>query len=151
MRSIAIKTEITGVGKDQVLDRIADFPRYPQLVEAVQQVDILPGEPGGPLRSRWAVAFRGGLMRWTESDWIDRESGEITFEQEEGDLDVFHGCWRVSLTQGGVHVTFDAEFDFGVPSIADILEPVAARMLTENIESILQGLFADSHICVLES
>jgi ribosome-associated toxin RatA of RatAB toxin-antitoxin module len=148
VRSIAFEAEAGGVGQDQALDRIADFSRYPQLVEAVQHVEMLPSEPGGPLRSRWAVAFRGGLMRWTESDWIDRDTGEITFEQEEGDLDIFRGRWQVSPGQDGVHVAFKAELDFGVPSIADILEPVACRMLTENIESILRGLFGDQNIRV---
>jgi ribosome-associated toxin RatA of RatAB toxin-antitoxin module len=146
VRSITFDAEVTGVDQGQAVDRIADFAAYPDLVDAVRQVDMLPSPPGGPLRSRWAVAFRGGLMRWSESDWVDRDTGVIRFEQDDGDLDVFRGQWRVSPTGDGVRVVFAADFDFGVPSIADILEPVASRMLTENIESILRGLFGGRHV-----
>jgi hypothetical protein len=35
---------------------------------------------------------------------------------------------------------FSARLDMGIPSLADALEPIAARTLIENIVSIVNGL-----------
>ena len=40
-----------------------------------------------------------------------------------------------------VRVVFTADFDFGVPSLASIIDPVAERVLVETITEILRGLF----------
>jgi len=38
-------------------------------------------------------------------------------------------------------VTFDSDFDFGIPSLAGILDPVAERVFKETIARVLTGLF----------
>jgi hypothetical protein len=85
-------------------------------------------------------------MRWTESDIFDIDKLAIHFEQVEGDAKSFTGAWLLSDSGTGCEVRFVASFDMGVPSIADIIEPIAERALRENVESILRGLLGDVQI-----
>ena len=148
MYSVLMKAHIPGRSCGEVFDTIADFARYPELVDAVREVDVLPPEPDGSVVSHWVVLFRKGLLRWSETDTFDRASGLLTFTQRDGDFDVFKGHWVVADTGEGTTVTFRASFDFGVPSMASIIDPVAGRVLLENMELILHGLFAPTPVSI---
>ena len=43
-------------------------------------------------------------------------------------------------------VVFTAEFDLCMPSIADLINPIAERALRENLEAILRGLLGDNKV-----
>jgi len=131
---------------------LADFERYPQLCEAVKNVTVTDVSERLTV-SQWEVAFRAGLLRWTEEDILDPSALTITFHQLEGDIAVFDGSWRCVDAAHGSEVLFSATLDMGIPSLADALEPIAARTLTDNIVSIVRGLvggaeLADSDIAV---
>jgi ribosome-associated toxin RatA of RatAB toxin-antitoxin module len=120
--------------------RITDFARYPELTTAVREVGVHPPDADGSVVSEWTVYFRNGLLRWTERDAFDHATRTITFEQLSGDFETFTGGWAVAENAGGAVITFDATFDLGIPSLADILEPVAEATLRSNILTILRGL-----------
>ena len=44
---------------------------------------------------------------------------------------------------GGSSITFRAEFDLGIPSLASIIDPVAQSTLRSNILRILTGLLGE--------
>jgi hypothetical protein len=90
--------------------------------------------------SRWEVTFRAGLLRWTEQDTFDPVALSITFRQLQGDAAVFDGSWHCVDAAPGSEILFSARLDMGIPSLADALEPIAARTLTDNIVSIVRGL-----------
>lgn len=142
---------VSGRAAGEVFDTVADFARYPSLVDAVLSVEVAPPLPDGSLPSSWEVLFRKGVLRWEETDRLDREAGVITFAQTDGDFDVFEGGWEIAAVPGGVSVTFRAKFDFGVPSMAGIIDPVAGRVLLENLVGIVEGLFTGSDIEVVMS
>ena len=100
--------------------------------------------------SRWEVTFRAGLLRWVEEDTFDREARTIVFRQLEGDVDVFDGSWACSQSDEGTSIDFRARVDMGIPSLADALEPIAARTLVDNTVSIVSGLFGGG-VTVLDS
>ena len=52
----------------------------------------------------------------------------------------FRGVWRVAATEAGTEIEFTAEFDLGMPTLADILDPVAESALRDNIIVTLAGL-----------
>lgn len=151
MYSVRMSAEVLGLGVGEVFDTLADFERYPKLVDTVEQVDVLPPEPDGSVPSNWVVHFRSGLLRWSESDTFDRARGEIRFRQLDGDFDVFEGGWSVLETSAGVEVVFRAQFDFGVPSLASIVDPVAGRVLLENLEMITRSLFRPAEVRLTSS
>jgi hypothetical protein len=87
------------------------------------------------------VAFRNGILRWSEEDTFDRAALRIDFTQLEGDVEEFAGSWVCADVDDGCQVRFDARIDLGVPTLADVLEPIATRALLDNTTSIIRGLF----------
>jgi len=152
MRAIRIRLHVPHKSASDVYATLADFERYPRLCEAVQNVTVTDVSEHLTV-SQWEVTFRAGLLRWTEEDTLDPSALTITFHQLEGDIAVFDGFWQCVDAAQGSEVLFCATLDMGIPSLADALEPIAARTLTDNIVSIVRGLvggaeLADADIAV---
>lgn len=146
MRSVLITAVVPDTDLGTAFDTIADFARYPALVpDVVRSVTVEPSLPGEPIISAWEVFFRNGILSWTEADHLHPETATIDFEQTYGDFEEFSGGWQLTpvVVDGApaVRVVFTADFDFGVPSLASIVDPVAERVLVETITEILRGLF----------
>jgi ribosome-associated toxin RatA of RatAB toxin-antitoxin module len=124
---------------NDVYATLADFERYPELSDAVRSVAITEVSDNVTV-SRWEVTFRAGLLRWTEEDTFDPDALSITFRQLDGDIAVFDGSWRCSDAAQGSEIVFAARLDMGIPSLADALEPIAVRTMTDNIVAIVRGL-----------
>ncbi|MGV9214113.1 SRPBCC family protein [Micromonospora sp. RB23] len=141
MRQVEIQAFLPGGDGGAVFDQLVDFERYPQLVDVVQTVTVQSPADARRVVSSWEVLFRNGILAWTEADDLDRDRLTIAFDQLDGDFDEFSGAWTLRQDPDGVAMTFVASFDFGVPSLASIIDPVAERVLTETIHHVLRGLF----------
>jgi ribosome-associated toxin RatA of RatAB toxin-antitoxin module len=130
---------------NDVYATLADFERYPELSDAVRSVAITEVSDNVTV-SRWEVTFRAGLLRWTEEDTFDPDALSITFRQLDGDIAVFDGSWRCSDAAQGSEIVFAARLDMGIPSLADALEPIAVRTMTDNIVAIARGLFGRAEL-----
>lgn len=139
MRHVALYATVDGRHPDDVYRRISDFRRYPELTDTVREV-FVDTLPDGSAVSDWTVLFRGGLMRWRERDTFAPDDLTVTFEQLSGDFQTFAGQWRCTPHDGGTLVEFTASFDLGIPTLADILDPVAESTLRTNVTRILAGL-----------
>ncbi|GAA2907967.1 aromatase/cyclase [Streptomyces thioluteus] len=140
MRSVELEARFPGVTQDDAYARIGDFARYSSLVAAVRRVTVHPAAQPGQLHSDWEVDFRNGVLSWSEADHFDDERRLISFAQTTGDFETFTGQWGVRTDGDGCAVRFGAKFDFGLPSLAGIIDPVAERVLRETILGILDGL-----------
>jgi len=155
MKHVEILAQVNGYSVTDAYERISDFPRYPDFSEAVRAVTLLEARSDYTLSS-WEANFRQGILQWVEEDSFDRANHTIHFTQTEGDVDYFAGDWRVipleperagSLRHGdeqACQIHFSAAIDLGIPTMADILEPIAERALRENIRSIIAGLFPNA-------
>lgn len=141
MRDVQLTVRVAGTGAGEAFDRIGEFAKYPDLVDVVRSVILHPARDGEPERSDWEVYFRNGILRWTEDDVFDRDARRITFAQVDGDFEEFAGAWQVSGRPGGCEISFAAGFDFGIPSLAGILDPIAERVLKETIARVIAALF----------
>ncbi|MEV6960594.1 SRPBCC family protein [Streptomyces sp. NPDC051207] len=139
MRHVALHATVEGQQPADVYRRITDFRRYPELTDTVREV-VVDTLPDGSAVSDWTVLFRGGLMRWRERDTFAPDTLTLTFEQLSGDFQTFEGNWRCTPHDDGTLVEFTASFDLGIPTLADILDPVAESTLRTNIAQILVGL-----------
>ncbi|MCX4903564.1 type II toxin-antitoxin system RatA family toxin [Streptomyces sp. NBC_00878] len=141
MRRVTVRLTAHDVDPETAYQRIRDFRRYPDVTETVREVVVHPPHDDGTVVSDWTVRFRNGLMRWTERDAFFPESRSIGFTQLSGDFEVFEGTWRCEPGEAdGTTVTFEALFDLGIPTLAELLDPVADSTLRTNIERILRGL-----------
>ncbi|MFD3412998.1 type II toxin-antitoxin system RatA family toxin [Streptomyces cyaneofuscatus] len=140
MRSVHVAVELSGTAPADGYDQVRQFARYPELAPVVRAVTVHEISADEET-SDWEVYFRNGILRWTESDHFDPVGLTIAFTQIDGDFDSFEGTWRISSTENGCVVDFLAEFDFGIPSLAGILDPVAERVIKETIARVVIGLF----------
>jgi ribosome-associated toxin RatA of RatAB toxin-antitoxin module len=143
MRRVTIAAIARGLTPVEAYQRISDFARYVELTTTVREVVVHPADPDGSVVSDWTVHFRNGLLCWTERDTFDPQRLTIHFNQLSGDFERFEGDWLVEPAGAGARVVFDAVFDLGMPTLADILDPVAAATLQDNILVILHGLLGD--------
>jgi len=142
MRRVIIRV-LAGLAQPDAYARISDFARYEELTSTVRQVNVHAADPDGSVVSDWTVTFRNGLLRWTERDYFEPDRGVIRFTQLTGDFERFEGQWLIEDAPEGTAITFDAVFDLGMPSLADILDPVAEATLRDNVLVILRGLLGE--------
>jgi hypothetical protein len=142
MRSVQLDFVVPSATVDDVYATIADFAGYPRHSSAIRHVSVRPKDADTSLSS-WEVNFRNGILRWVEEDTFDVAGHHIEFRQVEGDMAVFEGEWGCTSEGAGVALTFAARVDLGIPSLADALEPIAARTLIANTITIVTGLFGD--------
>jgi uncharacterized membrane protein len=139
MRTVRLQMHVPERPAADVYRTLTDFARYPELSSAVRSVTVTEVDDLTSVSS-WEVAFRAGILRWIEEDRFDRTALTITFAQVEGDIAVFDGSWECADVPGGSDIVFSARLDMGIPSLADALEPIAVRALTDNTLSIVAGL-----------
>lgn len=140
MREVEITISAPGTDAHEVFETLSDYGRYPELTDAVLQVTLSAGEEGRE-RCAWEVKFRRGILVWTEEGTLDPERRRIEFWLVEGDLDELHGEWQVDQVDGGSMLRFSCQFDMGIPTLAHLIEPVAADTLRQNMVGVCEGLF----------
>lgn len=145
MRTVRLRLHVPHRSASDVYQTLADFERYPDLSDAVQNVAVTQVSDNLTV-SRWEVTFRAGLLRWTEEDTFDPSALTVTFRQLEGDIAVFDGSWECVGAAPGCEILFSARLDMGIPSLADALEPIAVRTLIDNIVSIVRGLVGHAEL-----
>lgn len=141
MRTVELEAVVASMPAAVVFGKVVEFGRYPELAPHVRSATVhqtLP-EPYG--RSSWELYFRSGLLRWSEGERFRREALRIEFEQETGDFDSFRGSWSLGQRGADTTVRFEAEFDFGIPSLEGILDPIAERVIRETVAWALVGMF----------
>lgn len=145
MRSLTLTLSSPVADADAAYRRICEFERYPDFVDEVRSV-VVHERNGDTLVTEWEIYFRNGPLRWTEADYFRPEQRRIVFEQTTGDFEVFRGSWHVEPAAGGCLVTFEATFDFGIPSLAGVLEPIATKVLKEGIAVIVHQLLGSASV-----
>ena len=145
MRSAQVTIRAIAVEPAEAFERIKDFARYPALSPVVRSVTVRGGN-GRDEHSDWEVYFRNGILRWSESDTFDRAGLSIEFRQLDGDFAEFSGRWTVRGDGGDSLIDFATEFDFGIPSLAGILDPVAERVFRETIGLVVTSLFDQAEV-----
>ncbi len=140
MRTVQLELSIPDRPPADVYATLADFGRYAEFAPAVRSVIVTHAGDHTSV-SRWEVNFRRGILRWVEEDVFDPAARTIRFRQLEGDIALFEGSWSCAEAYPGTRITFEARLDMGIPSLADALEPIAARTLVDNTVAIVSGIF----------
>ncbi|MFF5492729.1 type II toxin-antitoxin system RatA family toxin [Streptomyces aquilus] len=141
MRHVELHALVPLVSAEEVFATVPRWERYPELAPHVRATEVHTGPPAPVGSSSWELHFRSGLLRWTEEDTFLPESLQIRFEQTDGDFDSFEGVWTLRQQGPDVSVAFTADFDFGIPSLASILDPIAERVIRETVAWAVTGFF----------
>jgi ribosome-associated toxin RatA of RatAB toxin-antitoxin module len=123
----------------RVYDLAKDQEHFPQFMPDVESITILQRRPDGVI-SRWKTLVEEAPIEWTEDDRFDDAALRIDYQLIEGDLDKFEGAWTFENRDGRTHVVLGVDFDFGVPTLAELIGPTLERKVRENSEMMLAAL-----------
>ncbi|WP_211824817.1 type II toxin-antitoxin system RatA family toxin [Kistimonas asteriae] len=124
-----------------VFEKISDFKNFEKLCDDVISIDI-EELSACEKQSKWMVYFKEGILLWVENDVFEPEEFRISFSQVEGDLDDFSGYWFVKpISAFECELTFEARFSIDIPTLEEMVEPLAASILKDNVQKMLDQLF----------
>jgi ribosome-associated toxin RatA of RatAB toxin-antitoxin module len=113
--------------------------RFPEFMPDVETVTVLERHPEY-IVTRWKTLVEDAPIEWTEEDRFDDAAVRIDYKLIDGDLDTFEGAWTFVETNGRTLVTLGVEYDFGVPTLAELIGPTLAKKVRENSEMMLAAL-----------
>lgn len=137
--------EVTGVHPDVSADDafrvLRELDRHVHEGEVILSLTLSHQEPDGSRVSHWETRFRNGILRWSQRDVLDDDARTMTFALSEGDAETLEGQWRIEPAEVGCRIHFACDFDLGIPSLSEFLDPVAVRLLRETVEAQLTDIF----------
>jgi coenzyme Q-binding protein COQ10 len=113
--------------------------RFPEFMPDVETVTILERRPDAVI-SRWKTLVEEAPIEWTEEDRFDDDGLRIDYKLLEGDLDKFEGAWTFEHRDGRTHVVLGVDYDFGVPTLAELIGPTLEKKVRENSAMMLAAL-----------
>ena len=123
----------------EVYELAKEQERFPQFMPDVETVTVLERFPDY-IVTRWKTLVEDAPIEWTEEDRFDDVNIRIDYKLIEGDLDTFEGAWTFEERDGRTTVTLGVDYDFGVPTLAELIGPTLAKKVKENSEMMLAGL-----------
>jgi coenzyme Q-binding protein COQ10 len=123
----------------RVYELAKDQERFPEFMPDVEKVTIVQRRDDGMI-SRWKTLVEEAPIEWTEEDRFDDDALRIDYKLIEGDLDKFEGAWTFEHRDGVTHVVLGVEYDFGVPTLAELIGPTLEKKVRENSEMMLAAL-----------
>ena len=140
MPFVETKTVISG-NIDDIYNIVKNMEAYPSFMNDLESVKIL--EKGADYTlSHWVSNVDGRRIVWTEKDNFYDAEKRITHKQTEGDLKKMEGEWRLTSSNDGVEVVLSVDFEFGIPMIAGLLNPILKKKVRENSENMLAAVKA---------
>lgn len=118
---------------------IKDMEKYPEFMPDVVSVKVLERE-GNTTLTEWVTNVDGRVIRWKERDIIDDARCHIAYRQTEGDLKKFEGEWILEEVPEGTKVTLTVDFEFGIPMVAGLLNPILKKKVKDNSDNMLRAI-----------
>ena len=113
--------------------------RFPEFMPDVETVTVLERHPDRVL-TKWKTLVEEAPIEWIEEDRFDDGALRIEYKLLEGDLDTFEGAWTFDEVAGVTTVKLTVDFDFGVPTLAELIGPTLQKKVRENSEMMLAAL-----------
>ncbi len=126
-----------------VYELAKDQERFPQFMPDVETVSVLERHADHWI-TRWKTLVEEAPIEWTEEDRFDDAALRIDYKLIDGDLDKFEGAWIFEERDGVTHVVLGVDFDFGVPTLAELIGPTLEKKVKENSEMMLAALKAEA-------
>jgi len=135
-----VETSIEVTASAKVVYELAkEQERFPEFMPDVESVEVLERHPDHVI-TRWKTLVEEAPIEWTEEDRFDDEAPRIDYKLLEGDLDKFEGSWTFAERDGKTRVVLGVDYDFGVPTLAELIGPTLQRKVQENSEMMLRAL-----------
>jgi ribosome-associated toxin RatA of RatAB toxin-antitoxin module len=135
-----VETAIAVAAPARIVYELAkDQERFPEFMPDIEIVIVLERHPDRVI-SRWKTLVEEAPIEWIEEDRFDDERLRIDYKLLEGDLDKFEGAWTFAERDGVTQVELGVDYDFGVPTLAELIGPTLQKKVRENSEMMLAAL-----------
>lgn len=138
MPYVEAKTVIEG-DIDEIYEIIKDMQSYPKFMHDLVSVEIMERGENYTV-SHWVSNVEGRRIVWTERDTFYEGDKRIAYQQIKGDLKKMEGQWSLKQMEDGVEVLLTVDFEFGIPMIAGLLNPLLKKKVRENSENMLSAV-----------
>ncbi len=128
-----------------VYELAKDQERFPEFMPDVESVTIVERFPNRVI-SRWKTLVEEAPIEWTEEDIFDDAALRVDYRLLEGDLETFQGTWTFVDAPGCTNVNLVVEYDFGVPTLAELIGPTLHKKVKENAEMMLAALKREAEV-----
>jgi coenzyme Q-binding protein COQ10 len=118
---------------------LKDMEKYPEFMTDLVSVEVLERFDNTTV-TKWVSNVDGRIIRWTEQDIFDDSRMHIAYRQIAGDLKKFEGEWVLTPIDGGTEIKLTVDFEFGIPMIAGLLNPILKKKVRINSENMLKAI-----------
>lgn len=123
---------------------IKDMEQYPRFMTNLISVEVLERTETTTI-TKWKSNVDGIEINWKELDSFDDNNFHVIYQQIEGDLKKFDGEWLLSQLNDCVYVTLKVNFEFGIPMLATMMNPLLKRKVYNNSMEML--LMMQKELC----
>ena len=134
--------EVSTVVKGNIADIwtiVADMESYPKFMPNLQSVKVTERDENSTV-SHWVSNVDGRVISWSEKDVFFPERHRIEYQQISGDLKKFEGYWQLTPQEEEVAILLTVDFEFGIPMVAALLNPLLKKKVRENSEGMLASI-----------
>ena len=142
MPSVLVSKKVVG-NIDAIYKLISDMPSYPKFMPDLVTVDLLEKSPNQTI-THWISNVDGRKIEWTETDIFYPQQYRIEYQQIKGDLKEFSGYWQLTQENEAVEISLLVNFEFGIPMIAGLLNPLLKKKVRDNSENMLKAIEQES-------
>jgi len=125
--------------RDKIYPILKDMEKYPGFMTDLVSVEILERTSNTTV-SKWVSNVDGRVIKWTELDTFDDENMHISYSQIDGDLKKMAGEWILTPTNEGTDIKLTVDFEFGIPMISGLLNPILKRKVRDNSMNMLKAV-----------
>ena len=125
--------------RSQIYPILKDMEKYPEFMADLVSVEVIERKDNTTM-TKWVSNVDGRIIRWTELDNFDDDNMHICYKQIEGDLKKFEGEWILTPFTGGTEIKLTVDFEFGIPMIAGLLNPILKKKVRDNSMNMLTAI-----------
>lgn len=125
--------------RDKIYPILKDMEKYPGFMSDLVSVEVLERTANTTV-TKWVSNVDGRIIKWTELDTFDDENMHISYQQVDGDLKKMAGEWILTETDEGTDIKLTVDFEFGIPMIAGLLNPILKRKVRDNSMNMLKAV-----------
>lgn len=135
-----VESSVNIQGKREDIYTLAkNMERFSEYMPDVKQVKVVKRSDNGTV-TEWETLVEDIPICWKEVDEFDDKNLRIRYKLIEGDLDKFEGEWVFENVGNETKVTLTVDFDFGMPTLADLIGPVLEMKVRENSMMMLEAM-----------
>ncbi len=125
--------------RSEIYPILKDMEKYPAFMADLVSVEVIERLDNTTL-TKWVSNVDGRIIKWTELDTFDDANMHISYKQTTGDLKKFEGEWILTPLDDGTEIKLTVDFEFGIPMIAGLLNPILKKKVRDNSMNMLTAI-----------